>query len=72
MEKYPAKDSGLSISIREIHGYQFFSGQAFGLATSLGQQLAFRFKPIGLIVTGQSKSAAAFGNEIGTKAHGVL
>ena len=43
-----------------------------GSATSLGQQLALRFEPIGLIVARQSKSAPAFGNEIGSKANGVL
>ena len=42
------------------------------LATSLGQQLALRFEPIGLSVARQSKSAPAFGNEIGSKANGVL
>jgi hypothetical protein len=42
------------------------------LATSLGQQLALRFKPIGLCVARQSKSAPAFGNEVGSKTNGVL
>jgi len=67
-----AKNSGLSVLIREIRGQQFFPGQALGLATSLGQQLALRFKPIGLIVARQSKSSSAFGNEIGSQANGVL
>jgi hypothetical protein len=42
------------------------------LATRLGKQLALRFEPVGLCVAGQSKSASAFGNKVGSKANGIL
>ena len=42
------------------------------LMASLSQQLALRFEPIGLHVTRQSKSTAAFGDEICPQANGVL
>src|SRR5262249_20902269 len=41
-------------------------------APSLGQQLSLRFQPIGLRVARQSKSAPAFGNEIGPETNRVL
>jgi hypothetical protein len=44
----------------------------FGLAPSLGQQLALRFEPIGFRVARQSESAPAFGNEIGPEANGIV
>jgi hypothetical protein len=43
-----------------------------GLTPSLSQQLALRFEPIGLSVTRQSESAAAFGNEISPEANGIV
>src|SRR5215813_5376623 len=42
------------------------------LATRLDKQVALRFEPVGLCIARQSKSASAFGNEVGSQTNGIL